>query len=372
MLRAGFVRFVWVACFCFLGAFQSPPAKPVTSLPYDPALRYHKFSDSTALTIENFFDKHARIGDFNGAYLMFKNDSVIYGTRGYAIYSNKDSIEPDNLFQLASVSKVFTSIAIMILHQDAYLNIDDSVHWYIPELENTELTIRELLSHTSGLPDYFYVNFKGFSLPPERTHLANEDVVDIINRQSRKSYTKKGYYHYSNTNYVFLSLIVERVSKMDFRTYVREHIARYADMKFTHVNNFDSVPLLFYPVQGYQQWRVFDDVMFNGTCGDKGVYSNVFEMLNLDRALRSSYLLHESTKEEMWTPQTLTSPNSYYALGWRVKWINGKKWVFHNGWWKGFRTYFWRCIDEDKSFVVLTNNVEGRFLSTVELVSLLD
>jgi len=102
------------------------------------------------------------------------------------------------------------------------------------------------------------------------------------------------------------------------------------------------------------------------------VYSNVFEMFMLDRALKSSYILHEATKQEMWTPQTVTSADGYYALGWRVKYIDGKKWVFHNGWWKGFRTYFWRCLEDDKSFVVLTNNVDGRFLSTLQMVHLLD
>jgi len=333
--------------------------------------QYAAFSDTTAKKIRSFFDYHGRIGNFSGSYLMYKNDSLIYGANGYAIYGNRDSIEPNNLFQLASVSKVFTAISVMTLHQDGYLNIEDSVHWYIPELNNKSLTIRQLLSHTSGLPDYFYVSYKGFELPEGQGHLKNEDVIQIINKQSRRKYTRQGYYHYSNTNYVFLSLIVERLTKMDFRTYVKENICKYADMRYTHICDFDSLPLVNYPVQGYKNWRVYEDLMFNGTTGDKGVYSNVFEMFQLDRALNGTYLLHDDTKEQMWAPQTLTKPTAYYALGWRVKWIDDQKWVFHNGWWKGFRTYFWRCLDEDKSFVVLTNNVQGPFLSTMEMVSLL-
>ncbi len=361
----------WLLFVCVWGNLNLFAQQTNEDTPVDPMRQYYQFSDTTANKIHKYFDYHYQIGDFNGTYLMFKNDSVVYGARGWAIYSDKDTLEASNLFQLASVSKVFTAIAVMILHQDGYLNIDDSVHWYLPELNNTDLTIRELLSHTSGLPDYFYVGYNAYTIPEERSHLHNVDVIDIINNQSRKKYTRKGYYHYSNTNYVFLSLIVERVSQMDFREYMRQNIARYADMKYSHIGDFENNPLVNYPVQGYDHWHVFDDVMFNGTTGDKGVFSNVFEMLNLDRALRGNYLLHEATKEEMWTPQTLTNPSAYYALGWRVKWIDGKKWVFHNGWWKGFRTYFWRCLDEDKSFVVLTNNVQGRFLPTLELVSLL-
>lgn len=364
--------FSWLLLVCLWGNLNLSAQKMNASEVPHPISSFQSFSDTTARKINAFFDYHKRVGDFNGSFLMFSNDSVIYGGRGYAIYSNRDTVEPSKLFQLASVSKVFTAIAIMILHQDGYLNIDDSVHWYLPELNNTNFSIRELLSHTSGLPDYFYASYNGWKMPDNQAHMRNEDVIDIINNQSTRKYTRKGFYHYSNTNYVFLSLIVERVSKLSFREYLRQNIARYADMKFSHVCNFDSIPLLNYPVQGYNSWSMFDDIMFNGTTGDKGVYSNVFEMLNLDRALRGNYLLHEATKEEMWTPQTLTNPNAYYALGWRVKWIDGKKWVFHNGWWKGFRTYFWRCLDEDKCFVVLTNNVQGRFLSTLELVSLLN
>ncbi|MCL9980518.1 MAG: beta-lactamase family protein [Bacteroidia bacterium] len=334
--------------------------------------RYHSFTDSTKRKIEAFFDYHQQIGNFNGTYLMFSNDSIIYGSRGYAIYSNLDSVEPGDLFQLASVSKIFTAMSVMMLHQDGYLNIDDSVHWYIPELENKGVTIRQLLSHTSGLPDYFYADYpKGF-FPEGQTHMTNEQVVEVINLQGKRKYTKQGFYHYCNTNYAFLSLIVERLSHKDFRTFVRDHICKSAEMKYSHIANFDSLPLVNYPVQGYNKWSVFDDNIFNGTTGDKGVYSNVFEMFMLDRALKGSYILHEATKQEMWTPQTVTSSDGYYSLGWRIKYIDGKKWVFHNGWWKGFRTYFWRCLDEDKSFVVLTNNVDGRFLSTLQMVHLLD
>ena len=162
--------------------------------------KYTTFSDTTAKKIKSFFDYHEGIGNFSGSYLMYKNDSLIYGANGYAIYGNRDSIEPNNLFQLASVSKVFTAISVMTLHQDGYLNIEDSVHWYIPELNNKSLTIRQLLSHTSGLPDYFYVSYKGFELPEGQGHLKNEDVIEIINKQSRRKYTRQGYYHYSNTN----------------------------------------------------------------------------------------------------------------------------------------------------------------------------
>ncbi len=95
-------------------------------------------------------------------------------------------------------------------------------------------------------------------------------------------------------------------------------------------------------------------------------------MWAFDKALRTNYILHEPIINDMTTPQVQTTADAFYALGWRVKWVNGQKWTFHNGWWKGFRTYYWRCMDEPKGFIVLTNNVQGPFLSTAELLKLIN
>lgn len=332
--------------------------------------KYHSFSDSTQRRINDFFQAHYKSGDFNGTYLFFSHDSMIQGALGYATFPQRDTLINDDLFQLASVSKTITGISVLLLYQDGLIGIDDSVHWYIPELSRKNLTIRNLISHKSGLPDYF--NFSNSLWPNRSVHMVNEDVVTQVNLQSYRAFGTPGtYYYYSNTNFALLALIVERVSGMGFREFAAKNIFRPAGMKYTHINNFDSIPLANYPVQGYERKRIYTDIPQNGTTGDKGVYSNGAELFLLDRILRTSYLLHDGTKELMWSPQTITSESSFYGMGWRMKWIDGQKWVFHNGWWKGFRTYYWRCLDDDKCFVVLTNNVYGHFLSTMELVNLL-
>jgi len=204
-----------------------------------------------------------------------------------------------------------------------------------------------------------------------KDHLTNEDVVQLLNAQPLNHFAKPGKYDYCNSNYALLALIVERQTGIDFREFVKLRIMNPSGMKYSHLANFDSLGLVNYTVQGYDKKRVFADNIFNGAMGDKGVYANVFEMLAMDRMLRTDYLLHPDTKNQMWAPQTVVSADAYYANGWRVKWINGQKWAFHNGWWKGFRTYYWRCLDEDKCFVVLTNNVQGPFLRTIDMVGLL-
>lgn len=336
-----------------------------------PLSNFKRFSDSTEYKIDSFFRKYYKTGIFNGTYLFFSNDSLLQGALGYATFPQYDTLINDDLFQLASVSKTITGISILLLYQDGLLGIDDSVHWYIPELTRRNLTIRHLISHKSGLPDYFY--FSSALWPWQNKHMTNNDVVTQVNQQSYRAFAPPGlYYDYSNTNFALLALIIERITHMDFRKYAELNVFNPAGMKFTHINYFDSIPLKNYPVQGYERKRIYGDIPQNGTTGDKGVYSNTVEMFMLDRALRGSYILHQGSKDLMWSPQTLTGENSYYGMGWRMKWIGGKKWVFHNGWWKGFRTYYWRCLDEDKCFVVLSNNVYGSFLSTTDMVALLE
>lgn len=332
--------------------------------------KYKRFSDSTEQKILAFFQKYYRAGSFNGTFLFYKNDSLYQGALGYANFPRKDTLINDDLFQLASVSKTVTGISIMLLIQDGYIKIDDSVHWYIPELDRKNLTIKNLVSHKSGLPDYF--GFSSNLWPWAERHMSNEDVVIQLNQQSPRAFGTPGtYYDYSNTNFALLALIVERLSGMDFRQFALQNIFKPAGMKYTHINQFDSIPLNAYPVQGYSKWKIYSDIPHNGTTGDKGVYSNTTELFLLDRYLRTSYMLHKGVKDLMWSEQTNTGENSYYGMGWRIKWIDGHKWVFHNGWWKGFRTYYWRCLDEDKCFVALSNNVQGPFLRTVEMVELL-
>lgn len=357
-----------ILCSLLFLAFTDPPEK-VLSKTYNLS-RYTRFSDSTENKILDYFNRYYKSGVFNGTFLFFKNDSLIQGALGYASFEKPDTLIDDDLFQLASVSKTITGIAILLLHQDGLLHVDDSVHWYIPELSRTNLTIRQLLSHKSGLPDYFY--FPSSYWPWPDKHMKNSDVVNQLNQQSGRGFGRPGsYYDYCNTNYALLAHIVERITGMDFRKFVEVNIFHPSGMKYSHICNFDSIPLPNYPVQGYDHKRIFRDIPENGTTGDKGVYSNTVEMFYLDRMLRTSYLLHEGTKELMWGKETMTGENAYYGMGWRMKWIDGKKWVFHNGWWKGFRTYFWRCLDEDKCFVVLTNHVYGPFMRTAEMVDLL-
>ncbi len=270
--------FVLLLVLFVMASFRSdidPPKKPVKD-PYDMS-SYVPFSDTSAFQIDSFFRRMYRWGIFNGSYLFHKNDSVCYGAMGYATFSQLDSLKPADLFQLASVSKTFTGMAMMMLVQDGYLKLSDSVHWYIPELTRRNLSLQNLISHSSGLPDYFYFNMKAWENPKD--HLTNEDVVQLLNAQPVNHFAKPGRYDYCNSNYALLALIVERQTGIEFRQFVKERIMNPSGMKYSHLADFDTLGLVNYTVQGYDKKRVFADNIFNGAMGDKGVYSNVYKSL---------------------------------------------------------------------------------------------
>lgn len=291
---------------------------------------------------------------------------------GYANLQSYDTLRPDDIFQLASVSKTITSVAIMLLVQEGKLNLDDSVQNYIPNLPVKNLTIRFLLSHQSGLPDYF--DFSDRLWPNKSKLIHDTDVVNMLNTLPAKSFKQPGlFYSYCNTNYVLLSMIVKQVTGLTLKQFTEKEIFDRAGMNYSQIRDAENKPLWKYAVQGFQSGRVVGEAPQNGTSGDKNVYSSTYEMFLLDRALRSPYLLHKDIQDEMYAPQApTTSFGQYYALGWRITYKYGKKWAFHNGWWKGFRTYYWRCLDDDICYVVLTNLVGGSFLSTADMVDLLE
>ena len=144
-------------------SMPEPPKKP--RINSQDLSGYSRFSDTTEFQIDSFFRRMYRYGIFNGTYLFHKNDSLCFGAMGYATFSQLDSLKPADLFQLASVSKTFTGTAMMMLVQDGYLKLSDSVHWYIPELTRRNLSLQNLISHSSGLPDYFYFNMKAWMIP---------------------------------------------------------------------------------------------------------------------------------------------------------------------------------------------------------------
>ncbi len=315
---------------------------------------------------------HAR-GQFNGAALVFDKGKVVYqGAFGIRSIDPLDSLDLNSQFRLASVSKQFTAMAIMILKEQGKLRYDQDMRDFIPELPYTGITIRHLLHHVSGLPDYEQLMDENWKTDlkfddPARYTDGNADVIKLLAVLKVPVYFAPGEkWQYSNTGYNLLGTIVARASGMSFADYTKKFIFDPAGMSRTVMYHFviGTDPKMPDRAYGFQvAWDVTtrspaDSHYLNHGQGEDGVYSTVGDLLKWDRILYTEKLVSKATLEEAFTPGVLNDGTATeYGFGWIIeKSPTGKRIVTHSGGWLSFTTYIFRGIEEDKCFVILKNS----------------
>jgi CubicO group peptidase (beta-lactamase class C family) len=325
------------------------------------------YADQRHEEINKKFNRLNKLGIFNGTILYAENDQIIYkGAHGWADFRNKDSLSTSSSFQLASVSKMFTAMAIMILQEDGKLNYDDTIGIYISEFPYPEITIRQLLTHRSGLSRYMSLADKYWDI---NTPINNEDVIDLFAKYTPAPYFKPDDgFHYCNTNYAVLGSIVERISGQSFDEFAKANIFDPLGMENSFVYNLnqDSVipASIDAGVPGYKYGgryaRKMGNYYLNGVMGDKGIYSSIEDLYKFSKALDKGTLVRKSTLDEAFAPG---SPSYWkrkdnYGFGWRIK-EDRDSTIYHFGWWKGFRTYFIRDMKNHRTLIALTNTHKG-------------
>jgi len=183
---------------------------------------------------------------FNGTVLFAENGEIVFSKAiGYANLKTKDSLTMESAFQLASISKPITALAVLVLKQEGKIGIDDSVRKYIPELPYPGITIRHLLTHRSGLPNYMY--FAEQDWPNKDIPLKNQDVIDLmVKYQYKPYYLPDKRYNYCNTNFALLAYIVEKVSGMKFEDFVQKKIFNPCHMVNSYIYNKNTSPALYH------------------------------------------------------------------------------------------------------------------------------
>lgn len=310
---------------------------------------------------------HQRWG-FQGSVLVSRNHKLVYkGAVGTANFATGEEIKTNSVFQLASVSKQFTAMAVMILRQNGELDYDDKVTQYIPDFPYKTITVRQLLNHTSGLPNYMWLvehKWKGDRDP------YNDDVLKLMAKEKLPLYFTPGRrFDYSNTGYMVLASIVEKVSGQRFGDYLKEHVFDPLGMENTLVycTGLNEV-LPDNSVKGYEKrwrkYREFGEDPNNGTVGDKNVYSTVEDMFLWDRALDSELLVCSETLNEAFKPGKVRRREVPYGFGFRLKNTKKENLVYHNGLWNGFRTAFIRDLGNGAT-LILFNNTNSKSKTTV-------
>jgi CubicO group peptidase (beta-lactamase class C family) len=319
--------------------------------------------------VKSGFDSMFRKNRLNGSLLVAKHGQIIY--EQYTGYSNPrrqvDSITPNTPFHLASVSKTFTGMAVLKLWEQGKLNIDDSVSRYLPGFPCQGVTVRMLLNHRSGIPKYdHYMENLGWS---KKQPVTNQDVLNflIARRKDIAVGRPNRGFSYSNTNYALLALIIEKVSGLTYANYLKQTFFDPLGMNDSYVCTVSDTGrcLTSYYYSGRPYAFDFLDLVY----GDKNVYSTVRDLLKWDQALHSDTFFTAKTLQEAYTPYSNEKPGTHnYGLGWRMYVLkNGKKLIYHNGWWHGNRTAFYRLLDEDVTIIALCNNDSKKVYSVKEI-----
>ena len=231
-------------------------------------------------------------GMFNGGILVSQDGKVIYkNALGYADKENDRKLNEASVFYLASVSKQFTTMAIMILKEQKKLSYDDKLSKYFPEFPayaNT-VTIKHLMTHTSGIADpYGLIYEKGGNNDKKR--ITNRDVKELLLEHNQLDFQPGDKYSYSNGGYIFLALIVEKVSGLPFHKFMETNIFKPLGMNNTFVHN-ESAPKIENRAVAHTQAselndfvRIFDDFEFF-TRGDGGIFSTLDDLHLWDLSL---------------------------------------------------------------------------------------
>jgi CubicO group peptidase (beta-lactamase class C family) len=332
-------------------------------------------SQKKASVIDSFFQARFQKRAFNGTVLFAEKGRVIYeNALGFSDFKQKDILDVNSIFQLASVTKPITACAVLMLYEEGKLNLDDEISEFFPAFPYDGVTVRMLLTHRSGLPDYMYFADKLWH--SRRIPISNQDVLDLmILYKPYRYYKPDRRYNYSNTNYALLALIIEKVSGMSYAEFMQARIFEPLGMKDSYVVTFDDLKSYkkspFVPGY-YRPGRLAENHYFNGVVGDKGIYSTVNDLFLWDQALYQGRLISLFTLREAFQPahRDLRDYDNY-GFGWRLNLAGENRIVFHSGWWKGFKTYFIRKIDEQKTIIILTNTANHHFISIRKLSELL-
>lgn len=300
---------------------------------------------------------------FNGTALYAENGKVLYKKAfGLADFRQGTALQTSSAFNLASITKQFIAMCILLLQEEKKLTTEDDVTKYIPELPYKGITIRRLLTHTSGIPEYF--SFFQNTRTPSDT-LTNEGLIQLYARlKPALDFSSGSRWQYCNTNYVFLSSIVQRVSGMPIEKFIQEKIAMPLGLKNTFMYHvflpFPQNGVIGFSEENGQQ-KLADLTPFDGVTGDGNLYSSVEDLFRWEQSLYTEKLVRQSTLQQAFTPVHLTDGSTYpYGFGWGIA-KEGEAYQ-HTGGWVGFANLIYRDVKNKRTLILLSNNSNGTAL----------
>lgn len=334
-------------------------------------------------------------GLFNGSVLVAEDGKAIYQKSfGMASLESKRPNSDTTQFNIASVSKPFVSVAVLQLVQNARVNLDQSFASFFPEFPYKEVTIRQLLNHTSGLPQLERYEEKKVREQPDKRITTQEAYADLLELKPPVNFSPGDNWRYNNTNYLLLALLIEKVSGMPFASYMKKHVFLPAGMKHTYVRPVDApnTPRYMLPTMYTFDYKNVDSVNPNkyftyfhlgGIHGPGNIVSTLQDLLQFDRALYSEKLIREWLLNEAYTPVVLNNGKPFfmgtstrtYGLGWNIyhnKTAPIYKFVFHDGHIVGLSTVLHRNPEKKQTIILYDNYNNPPIILMVALNNILN
>ena len=387
---------VTVLSFLFISCHsqQHAPEKIIVA----PDFKFKTLSQATkqkyADAIEPLYQKMLLSKGFNGSVLMAKDGEIVFEDY-HGIYDTrtKENISATTPFHVASISKTFTGMTILRLWEQGRISLEDSVQKYIPQFPYHNITIRELLSHMSGLPKYEYFmdgnktetyltkNKKGKIVKRTRTiknpnapqikePITNEVMMQyMIDNKPPVQFAPNKMFNYCNTNFAILALIVEKITHISFPKYMVDSVFTPIGMKNSFIFNTEKAAVYVPSYKGKSPYKL---EKFDFIYGDKNVYSTVRDLLVWDRTLYEGTFVKKSTVEMAAHPQTYERKKGhYYGLGWHLQITDNNldTVIYHNGWWHGNNTVFTRLVSDTATLIILGNKFNTNIYKARQMIN---
>ena len=338
------------------------------------------FAQETLHNLNKYFFALNQNQEFNGSILVAEKGNIIYKESfGYADFQRKIENASSTRINIASISKTLTAIAVLQLMEKGKLNLDDAFFKHFQDFPYHEITVRQLLSHTSGLPDNEAL-FDSLIIKNPNKIFTNSDVIPALVKYQKYRglrFAPGEKWGYSNIGYSLLALLVEKISNQPFEEYMKWNVFTPAGMKNSYVQTLlsqksDKNRCINYMYNNHYEmklqqmdslasWKVFT-YNLTGLTGSTNVISSVNDLCAFDRALYANKLLKASSLQEAFTPVKLNNgePNKAaqgsYGIGWFIEVDStGKKTVSHSGAAPGVTTFFIRNLATKQSVIIVQN-----------------
>ncbi len=316
-------------------------------------------SQSIQEEVEAYMQVQRKLDNFSGSILLAKDNDILFSkSYGMASYEHNVKNTPQTKFRIASMTKQFTAMAIMQLCEKGFLDINDKLSKFIPDFpQGDDITIHQLLIHTSGVLDFLYTT-EYQNIKTVKTPLS--DIIDIIKAQPLE-FSPGERTEYSNSGYVILGYIIEEVSGSSYEDYLHQNIFGPLDMGNTCCSDYNDI--IINRASGYS---VGHDGIINADYTDMSfadgsgwLYSTTEDLYLWDRALYTQKILSKDYMEKIFTPY-----NEKKGYGWVISEKNGRRKTSASGRVEGFHTRILRYPDENACIIVLSNYYHGK-VSTI-------